>query len=490
MSASPPPALTVPGPRAASIIGPRGNLLQFFRDPIRFMDQAFQRFGPIVTLVEGGRVGFSQRGGPGIVLVHGPRLTREVQSQTDVFYAVGEQLSQQTAGQRESPRRQALQDISVHVLSTNGERHRRHRRLLAPYFHKQHVEAYHADMVHLTQAVLDGWVADERRDIRAEMNRLTLRVVLKTLFGDAERVGDDIGQSMQQALNLAIPSLLLPYDLPGLPYYRWGHAAQRLTRGVQALIDRRRSQSPGARTANDMLTSLLEARDEDGSALSDVEVVGNLFAIFLAGHETSSSALTWTLFLLSQHPRYAADLLTELDDLLHGAPPTVAQMNQVPLLECTIKESLRLLPPIPYSTRYACQATELAGFPIPAGTDVFVSLYHTHRMPELYAQPNVFNPYRWLGIERDVFEFTPFNSGPRMCLGAGFAMQEMKLMLAMILQRYRLEFIPNTRVDRFVGFTMAVKSGLPMIVRKQDRQFTRPVGRARGNVHQMLELAA
>jgi cytochrome P450 len=220
-----------------------------------------------------------------------------------------------------------------------------------------------------------------------------------------------------------------------------------------------------------------------------VEVIGNLFAIFLAGHETSSSALTWTLFLLSQHPRYAADLLTELDDLLQGAPPTVAQMNQVPLLECTIKESLRLLPPVPYSTRFACQATELGGCPIPAGTDVFVSLYHTHRMPELYTEPTVFNPYRWLGIERDVFEFTPFNSGPRMCLGAGFAMQEMKLILAMILQRCRLEFIPNTRVDRFVGFSMAARQGLPMIVRKQDREFGRGVGGVRGNVRQMVALA-
>jgi len=150
---------------------------------------------------------------------------------------------------------------------------------------------------------------------------------------------------------------------------------------------------------------------------------------------------------------------------------------------------MRLIPPVPWNSRLAASPTELGGHHLPRHTEVIVSIYHTHHMPELYERPDDFNPHRWANIERDAFEFNPFVAGPRMCIGAPFAMMEMKIALAMMLQRYRLQFIPGTAVNRLVGFTTSMKPGLPMLVCKQDRQFARGVGNVRGNVNEMVNLS-
>jgi cytochrome P450 len=196
--------------------------------------------------------------------------------------------------------------------------------------------------------------------------------------------------------------------------------------------------------------------------------------------------LTWTLLLLSQHPSIAADLLDELSGELHGAPPTIEQIAKLPLLDRVAKESLRLMPPVPLNHRILAETAVLGGITIPAGTEVFVSIYHLHHDPALFPRPEKFDPDRWLTINPTAFEYNPFSAGPRMCIGAPFAQLEIKAVLATLLQRCRLEFIPGTKLDRRVRITMAPLQGLPMMVRPQDRQFARGVGGMRGNVRDMV----
>ncbi len=212
-------------------------------------------------------------------------------------------------------------------------------------------------------------------------------------------------------------------------------------------------------------------------------------AVFLAaGLETSANALTWTLFLLSQHPHVMADLVDELAAVLHGAPPTVDQIERLPLLDHVIKESMRVIAPVPFNGRVTSQAVSLAGYVLPPGTEVFVSIYHTHKMPELYPEPNVFNPHRWETIQPTIFEYNPFSAGPRLCIGAPFAMLEMKIGLAMLLQRYRLELVRGQTIDRLGVIVLTPKQGMLMTVHPQDRQFGKGVGGVRGNVREMVVL--
>ncbi len=203
--------------------------------------------------------------------------------------------------------------------------------------------------------------------------------------------------------------------------------------------------------------------------LSDEELIGHAFTLFVAGHETTSNALAATVLLLEQHPAVLADLLDELDGTLHGAAPTVAHVGTLPLLEGVIKESLRLLPPAIIGIRIAAQPTQLSGYAVPKGANVVYSEFVTQRMPELYAEPDRFKPARWATLDPSPYEYLPFAAGPHMCIGWAFAMQELRVVLAMLLQRYRLALVPGTRVDLTVR--MQPKHGLPMHVHAQDRQF-------------------
>ena len=164
------------------------------------------------------------------------------------------------------------------------------------------------------------------------------------------------------------------------------------------------------------------------------------------------------------------------------------QLQHLPLLDRVVKESMRVLPPAPWNARVLSQPMEFGGYALPSGTEVFVSIYHTHHMPELYPQPEVFDPGRWEHITPSIFEYQPFSAGPRMCIGASFAIMEIKIILAMLVQRYRLQCLLRSTVDRSGLIVITPRGGLPMIVHKQDRQFTRGVGGIRGNVREMVTL--
>ncbi len=272
-----------------------------------------------------------------------------------------------------------------------------------------------------------------------------------------------------------------PLPVPGTPYQGMLRQTERIKKALLAMIARRRAD-PGTRS--DVLSLLMEARDNEGRGMTNAELVGQAAILFIASFETTTSALTWSLFLLAQHPTVMHDLMDEIESVLGDAPPRADQLPQLPFLQCVIKESLRILPPVPYTVRVAQQPLKVGPFDVPQETRVVASHYLTHHLPDLYPEPERFRSERWRDINPTQYEYLPFNAGPRICIGAAFATQVLKISLAMILQRFRFTVVPGTRINRIVAISMNPRHGLPMIIAKKDRNYS--VSEVRGQIRKMV----
>jgi cytochrome P450 len=464
--------LVLPGPRHIPALGWRAYVVPFYRDAIGYMRQLKHTYGDIVGW---------ERNNYNIIFAFGPEYNRQLLSDSALFFS-------DPFSNLPVPPNSALMTLRSGLLNMNGEHHKQQRRLMLPAFHKKRVESYRDDMAALIGQTLDQWRSGEQRDMAVEMQRLTMSIATRTLFGlDVAPNADLIGGLIQRVMTLiTAPSVyLLPYNRPGTPYRHLCQAAERLESAIRTMIAEKRARNSNH---NDVLTTLLHARDEDGTGMTDIELVAQAYTLFVAGHETSSNALTWTLFLLSQHPQILADLRDELASVLHGDPPTVEQLAQLPLLERIVKESMRVLPPASYGSRINTAPVKLGPYVVPKNSIILFSHYLTHHMPELYPEPERFLPQRWEQITPSLYEYLPFGAGPRMCIGATFAMMEIKLVLATLLQRYGLMLAPHARIDRSLKITLAPKHGLPMILVPRDRRVPRVS--ARGNIHEMVDLRA
>lgn len=482
--------LDVPGPRRAPFFGKIRAAMALLNDAVGTQGELFREYGPIVSIAAGGgtRTYSSQPVCPGTVTVYGPELLRQVRTQHNTFHQQP-LIGMIHARRADRARLSTFNTFLVSLWGVQADEHRRQRRLMMPGFHGKRINSYRDDMVAITDSVLSTWKTGSTVSVVQEMKVIALRIATKTLFGeDVGGEGASTGHLLEAAVGqLANPlTTLLPYDLPGLPFARLLDMATRYEDEMRRIIARRRAA--GGDTG-DVLSMLLAARDEEtGTALTEEEVVSHAGALFAAGHETTANSLAWTLLILSQHPKIAADLLDELDGVLQGDAPGIEQLEKLPLLENVIKESMRVIPVVPNVYRSPGEDVEVGGYVLPAGTEIMTSTYYTHHMPELYAEPEKFDPARWETINPTPYEYSPFSAGPRMCIGATFAMLEMKIVLAMLMQRFRLELPPAQTINRDGFVTMAPTGGLPMTVHAQDRQFTRGVGGVQGNVREMVTL--
>lgn len=478
----------IPGPPPLPLLGASGNVLQFVRDPLGHIGSLFERFGDVVALARGGstRLVSTTPDVPATIFLRGPELNRPLFTRHDTFHKSA--LTGPLWPRRVTERTRPLTRLLTGLFHVNGDDHRAHRRLLMPAFHRRRIESYRDDMVALTSDVLARYEPGQVRDLRPDMMELTLRIATKTLFGtDMADDGVAVGRALQRWLALFRPAAFFPFDVPGAPYRRWLDVSRSIDERMAALIEGRRAT---ARYGDDMLSALMLAEDEDGTRLADDELIGHAGVIFAAGHETSANGLAWTLFLLSQHPAIAAALVEELEGKLQGDAPRVDQLPGLPLLDAVVKESLRIFPPVPMNHRLASEDTEIGGYAVRKGAELLSSIYHTHRLRDWFAEPHRFVPARWESADPGPYVYNPFGAGPRMCIGSSFAIMEMKVVLAMLLQRFRLELVAGARIDRSINITMSATHGLPMRVHTQDRAFHRNARRVRGNVRQMLELDA
>jgi cytochrome P450 len=358
------------------------------------------------------------------------------------------------------------------LLTSEGELHRQQRRLIQPIFNHRNLQAYAKPMVDRAAILSASWNDAQPVNVTAAMTALTLSIVCQTLFGleidrDATRVRELLAQ-----MTGAFPLLMGPFG--GL-LTKLGHARVRnglaareeLHVIVRRLIDQRRS-SPD-RTL-DLLSLLFAAQDEEtGTRMSDQQIEDEAMTIFLAGHETTATALSWTFYLLAQHPEFDYKLRTQLNAILGDNPPSAAQLAELTLLDELVHESLRLYPPAWIIGRRATEDLQIGGTHIPKRSLLIVSPWVMHRSARYYVRPTEMNPDRWTESFRKQlpkYAYFPFGGGPRQCIGEGFAWMELKLILAVLMRDWRVELMPGQDIRPKPAMTLKSNHPIHMIVHR------------------------
>lgn len=361
------------------------------------------------------------------------------------------------------------------LLTSEGEFHLRQRRMIQPAFHKTRIAEYTRVMTQFADELTDEWKDGDERDIDHEMMRLTLRIVAKTLLGsDVTREADEVGVALTTIVDM-FNLLLLPFSevLERLPFpqsIRLKRAKRTLDRVIYEIIDQRRGNSG---EGDDLLSMLLEARDEDdGGQMTDRQVRDEALTLFLAGHETTANALTWTWYLLSQNQDAETRLHEELDRVLAGRLPTIDDLPSLPFTEHVLAESMRMFPPVWGLGRQCTADHELGGYLIPPGSTVLMSQAILQRDPRFWPDPGKFMPDRW--GEQSVKEagqrniYFPFGGGVRRCIGESFAWAEGILLLATIGRKWRFRLNPEQKIETKPLITLRPKFGMRMRLSARD----------------------
>ena len=350
------------------------------------------------------------------------------------------------------------------LLTSEGDFWLRQRRLAQPAFHRVRIASYAGTMVEYTQRMLDGWRGGEERDAHQEMMRLTLQIVGKTLFdADVERDAQEVGKSLELLLEIGANfrrTIFVPHWLPTPANLRVKREVAQIEKILYRIIGERRASG---RDAGDLLSMLLSAQDEDGSRMTDRQLRDEAITLFLAGHETTASTLSWTWWLLAQNPAVEAKLHAELDAVLGDRAPSLEDLPKLAYTGQVITESLRLYPAAWGMARLAVEDHEIAGYPVRKGMGVAMAQWVVHRDPRWYDAPEEFRPERWEGdlMKRLLrFAYFPFGGGPRQCIGNAFALMEATLILATIARKFRLRLVANHLVAPLASITLRPRHGV------------------------------
>jgi len=385
-----------------------------------------------------------------VVRIRVPRLDLYVINHPDLVWDV---LATDSRAFSKGPTMQAAKRIlGESLLTSEGEHHRRQRRLIQPLFHQERIRGFAPTIRQLGERAGDRWVDREVIDVREEMARLTLQIVARTLFGSAideartDRIARALTDVLDQFDRVFSPLLPITERLPIPSTRRFRRARAVFDEIVYGFIAERRSTGADG---DDLLSRLVHAQDA-GSGMTDRQVRDEAITIFLAGHETTSNALTWTWLLLSEHP--------DVEERFHE------RLDDEAFVRAVLLESMRLYPPAWAIGRRALTEHVADGVRIPAGAVVIVSPWLMHHDPRWWADSRSFLPERWLDEEPSArrHAFLPFGGGPRMCIGEGFAELEATVLLATIGRTWRFEHDPAQRVELQPVVTLRPRGGMPM----------------------------
>jgi len=422
--------------------GPPPNLIRSLfgamqQNPLDYFTAMAQKFGD----VSGMRIGNFRS-----FFINHPDLIEEVLVKNTRFYHKGRIL-------------QANKFLfGEGLLTSEGDFWLRQRRLSQPAFHRARINAFARTMAEYAEQGIATWHGGETRDIHEEMMQLALRIVGKTLFDadvtqDAKEVGETLDILLRIAANFG-RTILVPLWVPTPRNIRAKLGIRRLEKVIYRIIAQRRA---GPSDTGDLLSILLQAQDEDGTRMNDRQLRDETITLFLAGHETTANTLSWTWWLLAQHPAIERKLHEELEGVLGGRLPTLEDLNLV------LTESLRLYPTAWGMARLAIEKHEIAGYPVHVGNGVAFAQWVVHRDARWFDAPTEFRPERWeSGLAKQLprFAYFPFGGGPRQCIGNTFALMEASIVLATIGQKFRFTLEPGHPVTPLASITLRPRDGI------------------------------
>ena len=449
---------TLPLPPTLRRAFPGKYFLELQRDRLGFLQRAAAECGD-VTRISMGR-------GHAFVLTH-PDDIRDVLVTNKRNFMKGRGLQR------------AKRLLGEGLLTNEGEAHLRQRRLAQPAFHRERIAGYAQTMASYADRTRAEWKEGERLDIGREMMELTLAIAGKTLLNaDVEKETRVIGDSMTEVMrlfNIAMLPFAEYFDKVPLPWnVRFERAKARLDETIYRVIAERRRTGIDQ---GDLLSMLMLAQDAegDGGGMTDEQLRDEAMTIFLAGHETTANALTFTWYLLSQHPEVEARLHKEVDTVLGGRTPTMEDVPKLPYVRMVFAESMRLYPPAWTLGYRSVDEYEVRGFRMPPNTFVLMPQFIVHRDPRWFPDPLRFDPERWqpgTHSDRPRFAYFPFGGGVRQCIGEQFAWTEAILVIAMLAQRWRLTMAPGTEMVVQPSFTLRPRDPVVMTVERRDRAST------------------
>lgn len=440
-----------PSPKGLPLVG---HLISRWRDPIGLLMKAAHDYGDIVHLRFGLRNFF---------LLSHPKYIEDVL------------VIHHRDFDKNRPNLRARRVMGEGLVTSNGDFHLRQRRLIQPAFSRQHIANYANVMTECALRTREYWQEGMTLDIAEEMLYLSLAIIGKTLFGadleaDAKGTSEALAAFMEWSTRPVVPffsKLLEKLPLPSSR--RRKKAIDQVDTVIYRIINERRASGM---EKDDLLSLLLRARDEegDGRGMTDKQVRDEAVTLFLAGHETTANALTWTWYLLSQNPDAEAKLHNEIDTVLAGKLPTFDDIPRLPYTRMVFAEAMRLYPPIWIARRRALKDYKIESYVLPAGSFILMCQYVVHRDPRYFSDPLSFMPERWTPeIEAKLprCAYFPFGAGPRLCIGESFSWTEGILTIAILAQKWRMRLVPDHPIELLAGFTLRPKHGMRMMIEQR-----------------------
>ena len=439
-----------PGPKTKN---PLGHLFSFRRDIIGFLKKIAHEYGDIVHF---------KLGPIRIVLLNHPDHIKEVLTTQHRNFVKGRPLEM------------AKELLGEGLLTSEGEFHKRQSRLIQPAFHRNAIESCATAMTECSANLMDGWSEDMQVDIKEEMTNMSIAIAGKAMFGtDIKKEAKEINKALDTATDL-FGRIALPFSewllkLPIPSTRRFFKAKARLDDTIYGMIAARQRNKVNNR---DLLSLLLNSQDEkvDSGGMSDQQVRDEALTLFLTAFDTTSTALTWVWYLLSQNPEAEAELHEELDRVLEGRVPTAEDVANLKYTRMVLGESMRMFPPSYVIPRQALEGFSIDKYIVPRGTIVLMSPYLIHRDSRFHADPDKFNPRAWDKHYRSAnakYEFFPFSRGPRACIGEPFAWMQGILVLASIAQFWRIKLAPGHPVEMLPLMNLRPKYGMLMTLHRR-----------------------
>lgn len=433
-----------------------GNARAFLTEDgisVDFLQKAYREHGNVVHFTAMNR---------SFYLVSDPELIRQIMLEQVTGFVKLEEISREPKG--------LARFLGRGILTAGYEEWKPQRKLIQPLMQHKHIAEYANTMSEMCDKLLSRWQDDEQRDIQRDMTQVTMWIIAQTMFGISVEQNKLLEETVKSAQEIVTADIASP--LPSWLTNR-DHRAVKINAVLndvfdQLITDRRVN---GSSDRHDLLSVLMQTRDEDGQPMSDEFLRDNILTMFFAGHETTANTLTWAFYYLSQHPDILAELQREVDSALSSDRlPTTDDLSRLPYTMMVIKETMRIQPIVAMVPRAIATDTTLGGYQLKAGSFILISPYVLHHDPRRWSAPEKFDPTRFSAENEPKIEkyaYLPFGGGPRICIGNHFSLMEAQILLSMIVSRYNLRLAPDAKVQPLRHITTSTKHGLPMLVEQR-----------------------